>query len=166
MTSYFARYGALSRQTNELEYYNAHPRSVGERLDFYMQYLQDVVPYGVTVQHIPSDIPENKSEEIHLLTPSGKIFMSGLVSRDRNHNHTEDIAASEAYTMWLESEFVQDGQNWRFFTALDALRFFNSQDGDSWDMKQKCNPMDRADAVAEFLLQQYDSIGGIIGGYV
>ena len=157
MTSYFARYGRLSPQTQGLAEHGARPQNVYERLNFYMNYLQDVVPYGITVQHIPSDRPENNSQEIHLLTPSGQIFMSGLVSRDRNHNHTEEVAGSEAYTYWLDGEFAPDGDNWRFFTGLAALRFFNSVQGDSWELQQSYHGMDYAEYVAEYLQEEYDS---------
>ena len=158
MTSYFARHRRFSRQTQEWAHYGAYPRSLDDRLQFYMNYLLDVVPLGVTVHHLPTGLEENKSEEIHLLTPSGQIFMTGLVGRQRNHTTTEEVAGSEAYTKWLDGDFVPDGQNWRFFTGLAELRFFNSDRGNSWELKQSCHPMNYPDYVAEFLQEEYDSL--------
>ena len=108
--------------------------------------------------HIPTGLAENKSEEIHLLTPSGKIFLSGLVGTNRNHNNLEEIATSEAYTKWLDGDFIPDGQNWRFFTGLVELRFFNSAQGNSWDLQQCYHPMLYPEYVAGFLQEQYDSL--------
>ena len=85
-----------------------------------MNYLRDVVPYGITVQHVPSAASTNVRQEIQLLTPSGQLFMSGLIGTERDHFRLEDVAASEAYTKWLDGEFAPDGQNWRFFTGLGA----------------------------------------------
>lgn len=161
MTSSFATHRLLSRQTHMSSISGARLSTVttlDDKLTFYLNYLKDVVPYGVTVQHVPSDQPSGKREEIHLLTPSGKIFMSGLVGKDRNPTWVEEVAASEAYTLWLEGEFIPDGETWRFFTGLERLRFFNSDERDSWKMESCEAPMDKPDRVAEFLQQQYDSL--------
>ena len=84
--------------------------------------------------------------------------MSGLIGTERDPVRIEDVAASEAYTKWLDGEFAPDGQNWRFFTGLVELRLFKSDQGDSWDMAQSCHPMHRPDYVAAFLQEEYDSL--------
>ena len=158
MTSYFARHGVLSLETHDSSYAGLHPRHLDDRLNFYLNYLIEVVPYGVTVQHVPTDFFDSTCEEIHLLTPSGRIFMSGLVSRDSNHHRIEEVAASEAYTHWLNRDFARDRENWRFFTGLFHLRFFNSDLGNTWDMAHCYRPLNYTLFVAQFLQEEYDSL--------
>ena len=158
MTSYFASHYGFSLETYEAAAYGAEPRDVNDRVDFYMKYFRDVVPHGVTVQHVPGYFVENTSEEIRLLTPAGEIFMSGLVRKDRNHKRSEDVAAGEAYTHWLNGEFVPDGLNWRFFTCHDSLRLFNSEEGDEFVLAHCFRPMESPLYVAQFLQEEYDSL--------
>ena len=159
MTSYFARHYGLSQETHEAALYGAQPRNVNDRLDFYLKYLKDVVPDGVRVRHIPaSGILNSTCEEIHLLTRSEGIFMTGLVRRDRNHHRTERVAADEAYSYYLDGEFVPDGDNWRFFTCHDSLRFFNSEERDHWNLAHCFRPMERPFEVAQFLQEEYDCL--------
>ena len=157
MTSYYARTGQLSLSTHAWAGYDARPGNLNTRLNFYMSYFQDVVPSGVTVRHVPSDGPVQR-EEIQLLTNTGKLFMSGLISHRSDHSETEQVAADEAFTKWLDGDFVPDLQNWRFFTGLAELRLFKSHEGDSWKMTKRYRPMDYPDRVAEFLQEQYNSL--------
>ena len=92
------------------------------------------------------------------MTPSGQIFMSGLIGTETSHHRIEEVAASEAYTKWLDGEFAPDGENWRFFTGLTELRFFKSDQGDSWEMAEKYHPMHDPEYVAAFLQEEYDSL--------
>lgn len=163
MTSFYARHGSLSRQTRELSQHFARPRNPQDRLSFYMEYLLDVVPLEVTVRHVPSSSATRarmvEREEIQLLTLSGDIFMTGLVGMGPNPNHCEEIAASEAYTKWLDGYFAADGRNWRFFTGLSQLRFYKSDGDDTWKITENFPPMDNAQRVSEFLQRQYESLG-------
>lgn len=170
MSSFFSRNGGLSEQTREA--YNrcgdSHP-NVGERLVFYITYLHDVAPWGLTIHHIPADhIPESESrngnvsttrEEIQLLLPSGRIFMSGLLSLERSAAYLETVAGDEAYTKWLDGYFVPDNQNWRFFTCLANMRIFNSNHrGDEWDLVGSFHPISHAQEVATLLQQEYNRL--------
>ena len=166
MTSRFAQYRRLSQQTLDAYHsYGALPRSVQDRLDFYLLFLQDVAPAGVTVEHVPVDISDNEgrvsaepsAREQILLTISGTqmIFMSGLVSMEYNRA-LERTAADEAYTQWLYGDFVPDGYNWRFFTCQTMILFYHSHRSDRWDSVGDFNPFLHADQVATFLQQEYD----------
>ncbi|CAD6587166.1 MAG: hypothetical protein ASARMPRED_003014 [Alectoria sarmentosa] len=164
MTSHVARNGGLSQQTHEAyRCYGRTPRGVDERLHFYYTYLLDVVPWGITVNHIPaerSNDPRASStrEEIQLLTLSGTIFMSGLVSMERSATMIETVAADEAYSKWLDGDFVPDDRKWRFFTGLTQIRFFESPRGDEWDLVDNFNLMLNAQGVAAFLQQEYNRL--------
>ena len=162
MTSFYARHGSLSRQTRESSQHFARPRNPQDRLRFYMDYLIDVVPLEVTVHHAPSSSGPRgrraRREEIQLLTPSGEIFMTGLVEMGSSPYHCEEVAASEAYTKWLDGYFAADGRKWRFFTGLSQLRFYRSDRGVSWNIKEAFHPMNEAQRVSEFLQQQYESL--------
>ena len=164
MTSYFASHGTLSRETRDSAYCLLDPRNLNDRLIFYINYLQDVVPDGITVQHIPTGLSNPTSEEIQLITLEGYIFMSGLIRIDRNPARGEDIAGPKALNHYLDGEFVRDArdeQNWRFFTGHDSLRFFKSHGGDSWNKIQKYDPVIDAEYVAEYFMEEYQSIMGI-----
>lgn len=58
MTSLFARYGCRLRQQtlDAYEKSRGSPRSVNERLNFYLLYLEDLVPERITVNHVPVDL--------------------------------------------------------------------------------------------------------------
>lgn len=167
MTSPFARNQQLSQQT--LAAFRQSPRiasDVTERLGFYCAYLEDVAPYGLTVQHVPVELDneeqdstrENRREEIQLLTESGMIFMSGIVSMEYHSSTFERVAGDEAYTKWLEGEFTPDGNNWRFFTGHTKLRFFNSYRGGEWESAGEFLPIQQAEEVAAFLQQEFDKL--------
>lgn len=169
MTSIFEiNGGRLSYSTLEAYWlYGAFPRSIHDRLHFYLTYLVDVAPFGVNVEHIrafrSSDIMLNPNltttrEEVQLLAPSGKIFMSGLVSMEQTTNAVEQVAADEAYTKWDDGDFVPDGQNWRFFTGLVRLRLYDSREGNEWECLGTYHPITQAGDVAAVLLQQYNRL--------
>lgn len=84
--------------------------------------------------------------------------MSGLVGTDSKPTGVENVAASEAYTNWLDGDFAPDGQNWRFFTGLAQLRLFKSKQGDSWDTTHTLRAMDCPQYVADLLQEQYDGL--------
>lgn len=130
-----------------------------DQLRFYYYYLRDIVPQGVTVQHCPTGESQTR-EEIQLLTPSGGLFMSGLVSIDRSTTNLESVAGSEAYTYWLDGEYVPGDQDWRFFTAHTNLTFLRClhRNGNEWEADWGANPMNRADEAAVYLQLQYDML--------
>ena len=161
MTSYFASHGTLSRETRDSAYCLIDPRNLNDRLIFYINYLQDVVPDGITVQHVPTGLSNLTSEEIQLITLEGYIFMSGLIRIDRNPARGEEIAGSEAFTHFENGEFspdARDERNWRFFTGHDSLRFFKSHGRDSWDEIQKYDPVIDAKYVAEYFMEEYQEL--------
>ena len=84
--------------------------------------------------------------------------MTGLVRRDRNPQQCERVAGDEAFSYYCEGEFAkdaQDEQNWRFFTGHDAIRFFKSHGGDSWEEARCYYPMNDTEEVAEDLQEEY-----------
>lgn len=88
--------------------------------------------------------------------------MSGLVSVDYDNTDLESVAGSEAYTHWLDGEFVPGREDWRFFTAHTLLSFLSSRrhngSPDSWEAEWRANPMHHAHEAAAYLQQQYDML--------
>lgn len=83
--------------------------------------------------------------------------MSGLVSMEINATQIERVAADEAYTKWLDGDFVDE--KWRFFTGIKHIRLFESSPhGDEWDLVENFDPIESAQEVAEFLQQEYDRL--------
>lgn len=169
MTSKLVQNRGLSPQTLD-----AHRRcranryDADERLWFLLTYLEDVVPWGITVHHIPGDRTDGKGENaregIQLQTPSGMIFMSGLVSTESGQQYIEPVAAGEAYSKWDLGYFVPDGENWRFFLGagpVGLISFFNSRQasqGDDWELKYNFETIDSAAELAAYLQQEFDSL--------
>lgn len=170
ISSNFAELGRLYNET--IEAYNLFQRypNTEHRKEFYEHYFLNVVPWGVHVKHIPADRSGlahhdwNTREEIRLLMPSGKIFMSGLVSREYSSPGLQSVAGDEAYTHWKNEKFAEDGRNWRFFTGQGLIKFFNSYDGREWDLTDDFDPVKEADSVAAFLKEQYMQIPETIRG--
>ncbi|CAF9908111.1 MAG: hypothetical protein ALECFALPRED_004224 [Alectoria fallacina] len=161
MTSPFARNQQFSQQT--LAAFRQSPRlasDVTERLAFFCAYLEDVAPSGLVVQHVPVELDNEEQdsarnprrEEIQLVTESGMIFMSGIVSME--------VAGDEAYTKWPEGGFTTpDGNNWRFFTGHNnKFRFFSSYRGGEWESTGEFHPIQKAEEVAAFLQQEFDRL--------
>ena len=161
MTSYYARHHSLSQQT--LDAYTRYNDRIVDRLCFYYYYLQDVVPDGVWVRHIPS-VPsrdpgyQNTRQAIELRTYTGRIVMYGLVSMDRRPDQVETVAADEAYTRYDDGYFVGDDRTWRFFTGLDQLRVYSCVDGDEWELMGHLSPISDAREMARYLQDLYDSL--------
>ena len=159
MTSHYALHQQVSNRTHEAYLQcGDHPRDLNDRLNFYILFLKDVVPYDITVHHVPRDrnprLPHR--EEICLLTRSGKIFMTGLISLGTQTKYVQDQAAGEAYTRWLRRQFV-DG-NWRFFTGLMRMTFCNGFDNNEWEQVVERHPEDYAREIARYLQQEYDRL--------
>ena len=84
--------------------------------------------------------------------------MSGLVSVDYNTTSVETVAGSEAYTHWLDGDFVSGDQDWRFFVAHTNLTFLSCRHGTQYEWDGWVNPMNDADEAAAHLQQQYDML--------
>ena len=136
---------------------SAYHNRLVDQLHFYYHYFRDVVPQGVTVQHCPTG-ESGTRDEIQLLTPSGRIFMSGLVSIDRSTTEVESVAGSEAYTHWLDGDFVPGADKWRFFIAHTKLLFFICRHGNHYEKEDWADPMMDAENLAAYLQCQYDRL--------
>ena len=87
--------------------------------------------------------------------------MSGLVSVDYNPVDVESVAGSEAYTHWLDGEFVPGDQEWRFFVAHTNLTFLSCHRNDrpnEWEADGEASPMHQAYETAGYLQRQYDML--------
>ena len=84
--------------------------------------------------------------------------MSGLVSMERSHLMIEKIAADDAYSKWLDGDFVPDDRKWRFFTGLAEISFFKCHRSDEWNLLHDYDPMLHAQDVAAFLQQEYNRV--------
>ncbi|KAF6237724.1 hypothetical protein HO173_003925 [Letharia columbiana] len=175
MTSPFARNQALSQQTIEAYSRLNGSEQVNHRVEFYLAYLRDVAPEGLTVSHIPVEGDRSHGavmrEEIRLIMSSGILFMSGQVSLDPRPNELETYAGDDAYTKWLNGDFtVHDfkwhsftGQditiNWRFFTGQDTtINFFSSDDSPWYKPDAQFHPIQNAEQVAAYLQQKRDGL--------
>ena len=156
MTSYFAQHGVLSDDT--LRAYERYRWSRPHRLRFYCNYFEDVVPAGVTVHHIPSGIHVNSREEIELRTLRGNIFMSGLITLENDSSDLEQAAGDEAFTKFLERDFVRDDERWRFFTGTSRLNFYECNGNEDWELAESLMPIRHLRHVAEYLQWHFESL--------
>ena len=163
MPSFYSRFG-LTRHSWDL-WRNGGPsaRSVHERLQFYLAYLQDVVPHQISVTFIPIHRqpyylnPEVDGMEIRLMYRH-MIFMTGVVSLQYgNPEAVEEIAALVAYSGYCSNEFVPNGHNWRIFTCTTRLRFCTVH-GSQNDRTPGLHPITQAAEVAEYLQQEFDRV--------
>ena len=165
MPSYYARHGALSAHTREAyRRYGASPRTLDERVSFYIDYLKDVVPSEVSVIHIPShrnvfDLGSEggeRKEEIQLYCDGG-IFITCVVSMAYHYGPTEDVTGALAYEHWRQGFFVRDRNTaWRAAVCMRGIRFFSSDHGRDWVSDGDFNPVTEARYVAEFLQEEYE----------
>ena len=173
MTSYYALFKELRLETRTA-YTNAcnSPRDLKKRLNFYLHYMADVIPHGLTARHVPSTNTITSSstsssttttpsritgEEIQLLTPSGYLFMTGLVAlEDEATPFTEEVVANEAYNSWLEGFF--GGNNWRFFTAMNRIGFREGYPNPVWN-RVDFDPIVDVEMVARHLMELYEGAG-------
>ena len=131
--------------------------SLRDRLRFYHLYLQDVVPHGVTVHRIPSNVPTRQALELRTYT--GKTFVYGLVSMEEHYpDEIEEVAAEEAYAKYLDGYFARDDGTWRFFTGLNHLRNYCCFGGQQWELMGADHPIRDVREVAAYYQRQYDSM--------
>ncbi len=148
-----------------------NPRSFEQRLNFYLTYLEDVVPDDVTITHVPNNLqpwelilPESpgaaapvEREEIQLRY-QGRIFMACILSLEHPIS-AETMAGHLAYVHWRNGYFVRDHHRaWRMFTALRDIRFCSSWDGNTWDRMATFDPIRNAGNVAAYLQRELDRV--------
>lgn len=135
------------------------PRSLSERVFFYETYLQDVVPDRVTV-HVPRKHMTHERHEIQLLTPTGAIFMWGLIGTETDDDLAKCAAGIEASKQYRDGHFVPDWLSWRFFTCLTEIRFFSAEErsNEGWECQGEFHLIDDAQRVAAYLQQEFDNL--------
>ena len=167
MASIYSRQNGLSHDTiRAWQQIGAHPRGTRDRRMFYLIYLADVVPFEVSVVHIPSHLQRhditgasyNDREEIQLQY-AGRVFMTAVVSMDHRPIWVERAAATLAYHHWREGRCVRDPhQAWGMFTATDQIRFFISRDGRNCDRTAICDPILDVRHVVAYIRQEFERI--------
>lgn len=165
MTSIYSEYGWLSQQTIDAYHRCVHPQDIEDRVNFYLTYLYDVVPYGVTVHSVPNHLqPWNiqgytgiKRMEIALRTDQG-VFMTCIVSVEGNQ-HCEVMAATLANDHWHRGHVVPfHHQAWGMFTCQREIKFFSSDNGTEWDHTATMNPITDVREVVAYLRREYERI--------
>ena len=161
MTSYFARYGTLRPETQDA--YRMYNDTLDDRVYFYLLYFEDIVPQGVTVHHIwnSSSNDRTPTQEIQFLTPSGHIFMSGLVSLELDKDPLKTATKRKARWYYRHAYYADDDDCWRYFTALKYIRTFNAYydyEDERHEFVGTCHPISDAAVQAQSLQGQYDSM--------
>lgn len=156
-TSYYARHRRLSEET--LYAYTRYNDNLRDRLYFYYNFFQDVVPDGVTVHYVPSMLSGNTRQGLELRTHTGRIFMYGLVSMEHNTSQIARVAAEEAYTKFREGYYTRDDGAWRSFTCLTQVRMYACFDGSGrGEFQGLLHPISDVRETAVYLQNQYDSM--------
>ena len=161
MTSHFATYGALRPETQDA--YSMYNDTLEHRVYFYLLYFEDIVPQGVTVHHIWDDSSNDHTptQELQFLTPSGHIFMSGLISLVLGKDSLNSAAKKKARWYYRHAYYADDEECWRYFSASKLIRTFNGYKdyGDAWhEFLGACRPIDDVEVQAQSLQRQYDSM--------
>ena len=166
MASLYTQFGRLNPNTIEAyRSYGAAPHSVAERRNFYLLYLQDVLPLNVMPVHIPNHLQiftlshwRDGREEIRLMY-EGRIFMTCVVSMDTHPVRPEEIAGSLAFHHWRQGYFMRDHHTaWRTITALDKIRFCSSRDGREWERTATLHPMRDVEEVVAYFWQELERV--------
>ena len=163
-TSYFALTEGLSQETlDEYQRFFREPQNADFKLYFYFSYLSDVVPLGITIDPFPPPPLRISRDELRLRTPSGKIFMSGLVAMEMSHDDVIEpasAAAAVAGVEWGSGHFVPDGNKHRFFIGIGPalIRFYKSLGATRLSEDSAFTMMTNARGVAIYLQQEYDSL--------
>lgn len=153
--------------------YGASPSTLAERVNFYVTYLGDVVPYDVAVIHIPYyqnayDLTTlrtrrgttfqggQRAEEIQLRY-EGKIFMTCIVSMEVTLAPIELLAGTLAHGHWQQGSFVRDRHiAWRSCLCQSRIKFFSSRHGEEWILEKSFDPMEEPGQVAAYLREKYE----------
>ena len=164
MASYYSQYGRLRAQT-EAAYTRCFnfPDILQYRIDFYLAYLQDVVPYQISVHVIPShrqpyELHEIGSGRVEIdLYYGGYNFMTCVVSLDSNPYPPEEVAATLAFEHWRHGHCLPDPYvAWRMMTGLSKIRFCQSRDGRDWDRMATLHPIGDVRAVVGYFRQEFE----------
>lgn len=168
MSSNFVSFGGLGKATLEAHERYENSKTAQNRLAFYIQYLVDVMPWGVSVVHVPTVQSEvapgdlHSREELRLYTPwsnvNPEIFMSGLAFFENTEGNVELVAGNEARNQWGSGLFAPDGLHWRFFTIRSEIKFFKSYDGTTCGNTAKFGLFERAEHVVIFLQHELDQL--------
>ena len=159
MTSYFARHRALRPDTHYA--YAGFNTSIDYRVQFYVLYFRDIVPRGVTVHRTWRASLDSQTQEIQLRTPSGSIFMYGLVTQSHNANQAEDATRRMARQYFMHGHYADDDDCWRYFTASIYLSLHNGYIDNEQEWHERVDssyPILQAESQAWDLQNQYDSM--------
>ena len=172
MSSRFEQQGQFSRSTLALweRLRNARP-STADLVEFWMWYLNDVVPSRVSVFHVENrhqawdlngharNRPESSMREGITLRCDEGILMTGLASTELNTFHIEEVAGTLAFMYWRDGATVPDHlQAWGMFTCLTRLRFFSSRDGREWNSVATFHPILDVRHVVRYIREEYERI--------
>ncbi len=168
MASTYSRQNGLSQVTIDAwDRLGENPRHTQDRRMFYLHYLSDVVPFEVSVIHIPNhqqpyDITgeaRDFREEIQLEW-ARKIFMTGVISLDDHTPYRAETAAGAlAYYHWSDGYCVPDrDQAWGMFTGTNKIRFCRSRDGREWERVASFHPTDDVRSVVAYIRNEYERI--------
>ena len=143
--------------------YGGDPHSTEQRRNFYITYLEDVVPNEVTIHPVPNhDQPYDLGgsfdprEEIQLWY-AGKLFMTGVVGLGHNNpSRVEEITGHLAYIHWKRQRIYLpfDHQAWGMFTGLTKIRFCSSRDGMNWNRTGEFHPLHQVREVVAYFEQE------------
>lgn len=84
--------------------------------------------------------------------------MSGLITLQVDSPDLEQTAGDEAFTKFLEREFVRDDERWRFFTGTTRLKFYECNGNEDWELAESLTPIHNRMQVAEYLQWHYESL--------
>lgn len=158
MTSEYAKNRGLSQKIISLwTQIGKDPRDAGDRLRFYLAYFPEVLPYGVTVHHIPSKPPNKTTQEVQFCLHEGKIFICGLIlAKEMYAANVQQLVADEKYTKPSDKDMVisEDG-SWRFFTAGAEVKMYNRLRNNEYELLGVFDPIRNAWELAAFLQRQY-----------
>ena len=138
------------------------------RMSFWMKYLHDVVPEGVSPCHVPAntqmfdlhppDYPNLRRMEVQLRCREG-ILMTGLVSMDYNNPYASDIASFVAFEHSRDGLVVYDThQAWGIFTMLRHIRFSVSNNGRDYVHTLTAHPITNVRDVVRYIRREYDRV--------
>ena len=146
--------------------FHDHRATFEDRLSFYVQYFQDVVPYNVSVCHVPAyaqtfdlmpdGYPLYRREEIQLRSPEG-ILMTGLISMEFYPESISSVAAIVAFEQWRSGLVVRDNrQAWGMFTCRHEMRFYISRNGRDYDGVDYLSPLEDVREVVRYIRHEYE----------
>ncbi|MCJ1459803.1 hypothetical protein MMC28_010182 [Mycoblastus sanguinarius] len=104
--------------------YNNYP-NLESRIKFWLKYLEEVVPQGVTVKYMEKE-GKARAEGIEIYQASGDLFMPGIIVYRKHLAETAQVAAELAFTKFDDEGSTGD---WYFFVGASKLSFFKGEAG-------------------------------------